>query len=193
MTDEIGRGSLCAAMTRPGLYPVLLMIACLCALTPGMAQARVMVLFHSFNGSLFFGRYPHAFIELSGTLDADGRVIHENYGYTGNGTAMQALAGPMPGTIASEKEDYVKSTNVHFAVPISDQQYFAIRQEIERWRSGPESTYNLETHNCVNFVARIAELVGLKSEVPKTFEKRPKAWLNYLIGLNPQLHAQPIK
>ena len=169
-----------------------ILLAAVCAVTPATADARVMLLFHSFNGSLFGGRYPHTFIELSGTLDGDGRVIHENYGYTGNGSAMQALAGPMPGTIHVEDEPYLKSTNVHFAVPISDAQYFAIRQEVERWRNGPESTYNLETHNCVNFVARIAEMVGLNSPVPKNLEKKPKAWLNYLTGLNPQLHAKPI-
>ena len=170
----------------------LLAIASLWAVVPCVAEARVTVLFHSFNGSLFTGRYPHTFVELSGTLDGDGRVIHENYGYTGDGTAMQALAGPMRGTIHVEEEGYLKNTNIHFAVPISDAQYFAIRQEIERWRNGPESTYNLETHNCVNFVARIAEMVGLKAQVPRNLEKKPKAWLNYLTGLNPQLHAKPI-
>jgi hypothetical protein len=170
----------------------VILLAIVCALAPATAQARVMLVFHSFNGSLFAGRYPHTFVELTGTLDGDGRVIHENYGYTGDGTAMQALAGPMRGTISVETDEYLKTTNVHFAVPITDQQYFAIRQEVERWRSGPESTYSLDTHNCVNFVARMAELVGLKADVPRNLEKKPKAWLNYIIGLNPQLHAKPV-
>lgn len=151
-----------------------------------------MVLFHSFNGSVVFGRFPHAFIELTGTLDADGRAIHENYGYTAISTTPAILTGNVAGTIHVEEEKYLKITNVHFAVPISDAQYFAIRQEVARWRDAPGKAYNLETHNCVNFVARIAEMVGLKSEVPKELEKRPRAWLNFLVGLNPQLHAQPI-
>ena len=34
------------------------------------AAAEVKVHFHSFNGSVLLGRYPHAFISLSGTLRA---------------------------------------------------------------------------------------------------------------------------
>lgn len=163
------------------------------AAAPALAQARVMVLFHSFNGSVFFGRYPHAFVELTGTLDGDGRAIHENYGYSAVGEDYGILMGKtVPGRITVEEDRYLKTTNVHFAVPISDAQYAAIRAEIERWRNGPENPYNIETHNCVNFVARIAEVIGLQVQVPRQMEKRPKAWLNFLIGLNPQLHARPV-
>ena len=179
-------------MRRPGGARAALLALMLVA-APALAQARVMVLFHSFNGSMFHGRYPHAFVELTGTIDGDGRAIHENYGYSAVGESYGILMGQTaPGRITIEEDRYLKTTNVHFAVPISDAQYTAIRAEIERWRAGPENPYNIETHNCVNFVARIAELVGLRAQVPRTMEKRPKAWLNYLIGLNPQLHAKPV-
>jgi hypothetical protein len=180
-------------MIRSILRPLMLAAAIVGAVSPAMAQARVMVVFHSFTGALFYGRYPHTFIELTGTLDSNGRPVHENYGYTAVKADYDvALGKTVPGKIMVEEERYLKSTNIHFAVPISDDQYFAILKEVERWNSGPESAYNLETHNCVNFVAKIAEIVGLKSEVPANLEKHPKAWLNYLTRLNPQLHARPL-
>jgi hypothetical protein len=175
------------------LRPICAALALLALGLPGTAGARVMLLFHSFNGSLFFGRFPHAFIELSGTLDADGRAIHENYGYTAVETSPAILSGNVVGTIHVEEDRYLKSTNVHFAVPISDAQYAEIRAEVARWRDAPGKAYNLETHNCVNFVARIAEMVGLTADVPHDMEKRPKAWLNYIATRNPQLHAPQVR
>ena len=47
--------------------------------TPALADIRLS--FHSFNGSLFVGRYPHAFIVLEGTLDETGEKVDENYGF----------------------------------------------------------------------------------------------------------------
>ena len=159
---------------------------------PGYASAHIMVLFHSFNGTLLFGRFPHAFIELTGTRDADGRPVHENYGYTPVTISPAILSGNVAGTIYVEDEKYLKTTNVHFAVPISDAQYGLIREEVARWRDAPGKAYSLQTHNCISFVARIAELVGLKAAIPADMIKRPKAWLNYVGEINPQLHARLI-
>jgi hypothetical protein len=96
------------------------------------------------------------------------------------------------GTVKSEDEQYLTIANNHFAIPISDSQYAAIEAEVAKWRDAPGKAYNLNSHNCVNFVARIAEMVGLKAPVPPQFEKHPKAWLNYVAELNPQLHVNPV-
>jgi hypothetical protein len=177
---------------RHAVRTIVLVVAIATAVLPASAQARVMLLFHSFNGSMLFGRFPHTFIELDGTLDADGRRVHENYGYTAVTLSTEILRGNVAGTVHVEEDKYLKSTNVHFAVPITDAQVAAIREEVARWRDAPGKTYNLETHNCIHFVARIAELVGLKATVPTAMVKRPKAWLNYVATLNPQLRAAPI-
>lgn len=160
---------------------------------PCPAAAKVVVLFHSFNGSLFGNRFPHTFIELSGALDEGGRSIHENYGYTAVRITPAILSGNVRGTVETEQEEYVRSTNVHFRVPISDRQYRDIIAEVARWRDSPTEDYNLNHNNCVSFVAKIAQMVGLNVAVPQALIKRPKAWLNYLSRLNPQLGAKEIR
>lgn len=158
---------------------------------PALAQVRLA--FHSFNGSMMGGRYPHTFIVLQGTLDENGQAVNENYGFTAVSVGPAILMGNVAGTIMIEKPKYVSSTNVHFTVPISDAQYHAVVAEMRAWRDAPGKSYNLDRHNCVHFVARIAELVGLRANVPQNLVRKPKAWLNYVTRLNPQLAAREIR
>lgn len=157
---------------------------------PALAQVRLS--FHSFNGSII-GRYPHTFIVMDGTLDETGQAVNENYGYTAVTITPAVLLGPVPGTIYIEKPKYIKSTNRHFTVPISDAQYHAIVAEMRRWRDGPGNAYRLDDHNCIHFVAKIAELVGLQADVPKALVRKPKAWLNYVTRNNPRLAVREIR
>lgn len=158
---------------------------------PAFAQVRLS--FHSFNGSMMGGRYPHTFIVLRGTLDETGQAVDENYGYTAVSVGPGILMGNVAGTIMIEKPKYIASTNVHFTVPISDAQYHAIVAEMRAWRDAPGKAYNLDRHNCVHFIARIAEMVGLRADVPPDLVRKPKAWLNYVTRQNPQLGAREIR
>lgn len=158
---------------------------------PACAQVRLS--FHSFNGSVLVGRYPHTFIVLDGTLDETGQPVNENYGYTAVKVTPDILSSNVAGTVHVEAPRYVTSTNRHFSLPISDAQYHAIVAEVRAWRDAPGKAYNLNTHNCVHFVARIAEIAGLRVSVPQDLVKRPKAWLNLLTRLNPQLGAREIR
>jgi hypothetical protein len=72
---------------------------------PGTAAAKAYVLFHSFNGSVF-ARFPHTFVELSGTLDGSGRIVHENYGYPVLHVTPAVLAGNVRGAVEAEDEEY---------------------------------------------------------------------------------------
>jgi hypothetical protein len=162
-------------------------------LLPQLAAAQVMLSFHSFNGSVLVGRYPHTFIVLEGSLDETGQVVNENYGYTAVSASPAVLAGNVAATVNSEKQKYIGTTNRHFTVPLSDAQYHAVVAEVRAWRDAPGKTYNLDRHNCVHFVARIAEMVGLRADVPENMVRRPKAWLNYVTRMNPQLGAREIK
>jgi hypothetical protein len=165
----------------------------LAAALPATAFAQVTLAFHSFNGSYLGGRYPHAFIVLDGTL-ANGTRVHENYGYSTSASALSALSGPVPGIIQVEKEKYIASTNRHFVVPITDAQYREIVAEVSAWKDAPgQKRYLLDQRNCVHFVARIAQIVGLKSDVPQKMVRRPKLWLNLITRLNPHLGAKEIK
>lgn len=168
------------------------LLAVLLLLVPLPALARVMLSFHSFNGSVLVGRYPHTFIVLEGTLDETGKVINENYGYTATRTGPVMAGRSVLGTIMVEKPKYVLSTNRHFSVPLTDAQYHAVVAEVRTWYNDPVHLYNLSARNCVHFVGRIAEMVGLKVEIPQNLVRRPKAWLNLVTRLNPQLGAREI-
>ncbi len=168
----------------------LLALAALLIATP--AQAAVTIYFHSFNGSVVWGRYPHALVVFEGTLDETGERIHENFGFSAT-SSMGAISGrPTRHTMLREDDVQIARTNRHFGVELTDAQYHALREEVDRWENHPGLYYDLDERNCIHFVARLAEMIGLHAEVPERFLRRPKAWLNYITGLNPRLGARLI-
>ncbi|RDC58960.1 hypothetical protein HME9302_00136 [Alteripontixanthobacter maritimus] len=176
-------------MTR--LLPILL--ALLAATFPAAASAEVRMSFHSFNGSVLFGRYPHTFIVLEGTLDETGEVVNENYGFSAKRATTAVLRGPVEHEIMIEKPKYLTSTNRHFTVPLTDAQYRRVIAEMEAWRDAPGKYYSLDTRNCIHFVGTMAQIAGLKVNYPKKMLRKPKKWLNHISALNPQLGAKRIK
>ena len=157
------------------------------------AQAQVMLSFHSFNGSVVIGRYPHTFIVLEGTLDSTGEKVNENYGFTAKSVGPSVLNGPVVHDISIEPPKYIQKTNRHFSIPISDEQYRRIVKEMQAWRDAPGKYYDLDTRNCIHFVGRMAELVGLKVDYPENMLRRPKKWLNHITAMNPALGAKQVK
>lgn len=155
------------------------------------ALAGVMLSFHSFNGSVLFGRYPHTFVVMQGTLE-DGTQIDENYGFSARRAGPAVLGGPVEHIVMTEKQKYIASTNRHFSVRIDDGTYWAIRREVARWRNAPGKFYDLETNNCIHFVGTIARLVGVSVEYPQDMLRRPKQWLNHIAAMNPHLGAKAI-
>ena len=157
------------------------------------AAAEVTLHFHSFNGSVLVGRYPHTFIVLEGTLEETGERVAENYGFTAKRVSPAILSGPVFHDVTTEKAKYIDKTNRHFSIALTDRQYREIVVEVARWRDAPGKFYDLDTRNCIHFVGRMAEIVGLTVEFPKDMLRRPKKWLNHITGLNPKLRAQAIK
>ena len=156
------------------------------------AQAKVSMSFHSFNGSVLFGRYPHTFIVLHGSEEATGRAVNENYGFTAQTAGPAVLSGPVKHAVMTEKAKYIISTNRHFTVELSDAEYRQVVAEVARWRDAPGKYYDLDTRNCLHFVGKMAEIAGLKVSYPKNLLRKPKAWLNHLATLNPQLRAKQL-
>ena len=156
------------------------------------ALADVRMHFHSFNGSLFFGRYPHTFVVLEGTLD-DGTRVNENYGFSAKEVSRDILRGPVEHTILVEEPKYITSTNRHFSVTLSDAEYRRVRAEVTRWRDAPGRYYDLDTRNCIHFVGALAQIAGIRVSYPEKMLRKPKQWLNHVTGLNPQLGAKPIR
>lgn len=157
------------------------------------ACAEIELRFHSFNGSVLIGRYPHTFISMTGTLDATGEKIDENYGFSAQKVTPAILKGAVNHKIVIEPKKYVASTNVHFSVPISDEQYRRIIAEVAVWKNAPGKFYDLDKRNCIHFVGTIASIVGLKVEFPDEMLRQPKRWLNHITFLNPHLGARMVR
>ena len=172
---------------------IALLLAILSFTLAPPALAEVRLSFHSFNGSVLVGRYPHAFIVLEGTLDETGEKVNENYGFTAKSVSTAILSRPVKQDISIEKSKYITSTNRHFTIAISDAQYHRIIAEMAAWRDAPGDYYDLDKRNCIHFVGRIAEIIGLKVDYPQEMLRRPKKWLNHVAALNPGLKAMPIK
>ncbi len=169
-----------------------LLLSLLVLAWPSAALADVRMHFHSFNGSVVFGRYPHTFVVLEGTL-GDGQQVNENYGFSARRASPAVLRGPVEHMILIEEAKYITTTNRHFTVTITDAQYRRVRAEMERWRDAPGKFYDLETRNCIHFVGTLAQIAGLRVEYPQNMLRRPKQWLNHVTAMNPQLGAGPIR
>ena len=165
------------------------MLASLSIASPALAE--VTVHFQSFNGSVLWGRYPHTFVIFEGELE-DGTKVNENYGFSAVSSAEAITSEPARHMILTETPETIAETNRHFSVEVSDAQYRRLRAEVIAWRDYPGRFYDLDENNCIHFVARMAELVGLRADVPSEYLRRPKAWLNYVTRQNPQLGAAEI-
>ena len=164
----------------------------ICALAwSGTAFAAVQIHFHSFNGSVLIGRYPHTFIVLDGTL-SDGTVVDENYGFSARSVTPAILNGPVEHMVLAETDKSVRNTNRHFSMTITDAQYRRIITEVRAWQNAPGKYYDLETRNCIHFVGAMAAILGLKVDYPENMLRRPKKWLNHITEMNPQLGARPL-
>lgn len=172
------------------MLPLLLLLAA--ALAPSSVRAEVTAHFHSFNGSVFFGRYPHTFVVFDGHLDDTGEPVQENWGFSARRVTPAILSGPVEHIVMTEEPDQIARTNRHFSVTLSDAQYRRMRAEVEAWRDAPGRYYDLENRNCIHFVGRLAQLAGLTVDYPQNMLRKPRAWLNHIAALNPQLNAAPI-
>ena len=175
------------------LRSFVLTLAFLCAslvATAHPAEAKVRVSFHSFNGSMLFGRYPHTFVVFEGTLEETGQAINENFGFTAKVASPAVLAGPVAHMIWVEQPKWIGKTNRHFTLTVDDATYRKMRAEVEAWRNAPGKYYDLDNRNCIHFVGKIAQLGGLKVDYPKDLLRKPRSWLNRVSRLNPHLDAK---
>ena len=177
-------------VTRIFFQLVLALMAALALAQP--AAAQVQVSFHSFNGSVLFGRYPHTFVVFEGTLESTGTRIEENFGFTAKKVGPAILNGPVEHAIWVEEDKWIGKTNRHFTLTVDEATYRRMRAEVDAWRDAPGKFYDLDTRNCIHFVGRIAEMAGLKVDFPKSLLRKPRAWLNRVTSLNPQLGARAI-
>ncbi len=166
-----------------------LLFAALLLLFPAAARAEVVASFYSYDLRVGFVTYfPHAFITLKGTTK-DGRVIDENIGFTAKSVTPAVLMGSVVGMIEVKDAKYIAKSDRQFDVTITDAQYDGIKAIEDKWRKLPGKSYNLNKSNCIHFVADVATYLGLKVDLGKAYVKKPKAFMQRILALNPTLVA----
>ena len=146
------------------------------------ASAQVVATFYSHD---FGSHFPHAFVVFKGTPVRGGEAVDTNYGFTAKATTPAILMGSVPGKIDIAKPGYVKDSNAHFSVTLTDAQYDAMMALVRQWSAKPDSVYNLNKHNCVHFAGYMALAAGLKADFPKNLMKKPRSYMEHLHKLNP--------
>lgn len=166
---------------------ILLLLALFALGFHAPATAAVEIAFYS--RELGGNNFPHAFVALRGTVDATGERVDTSYGFTAKAVTPALLFGSVAGEIVVEGERQMARSTRQFAVILPDERYRAVMAVVERWRSRPQPSYNLNRANCVHFVAEVAEAVGLRVERVQRLMKRPRSFLQHVHSLNPQLAA----
>lgn len=164
--------------------PLLAIFLFVLFLLPVSAPAQITVAFYSHElGSSF----PHAFIVLKGTPQSGGVPVDANFGFTAKSVAPAILMGPVRGVIETAKPAYVRNSDRKFSMTITDQQYAALTTMIEKWRTLPGKSYDLNRRNCIHFVGEAALVLGLNVAFDRKLLKRPRSFLENVVRLNPVL------
>ncbi|HEU0100037.1 MAG TPA: hypothetical protein VFQ67_14845 [Allosphingosinicella sp.] len=158
-----------------------LLAAALLALTAAPGWAAVSITFYSKELGASF---PHAFVILEGTPDRGGPRIEEDYGFTAKTISPAILWGKVSGEVITDHSvGYVKGSDRHFTVALTDSEYDAVMATIARWRSARQPSYDLDKHNCVHFVAELAAAIGMTADTRKLM-KKPRSFLEALTARN---------
>lgn len=167
------------AVVRRVFLAVSLMGAMLAAVP---ASAKVTITFWSrdMGGSSF----PHAFVTLVGTLDADGAPVDTSFGFTAKAVTPAILLGSVAGRIDVTARDYIARSDAHFSAEISDEQYGAVLKLVDEWGENGDHHYNLNKRNCVHFVAEAARRAGLAVVEDPALMKKPHSFVVSLEPLN---------
>ncbi|TFI57200.1 hypothetical protein E2493_15925 [Sphingomonas parva] len=160
----------------------------LLALVLGAAPAAAVDI--TFYSKELGSSFPHAFVIMKGQLDRDGSRIEEDYGFTAKAVTPAILFGAVKGEVISDHTDsYVKGSDKHFTVTLSDEEYDRVMAVIERWRTARQPSYSLDKANCIHFVGEIASAIGMDGAPRKGLMKKPRSFLEAITEANRTLIA----
>ena len=151
------------------------------------AQAQIEIAFYSKDMASSF---PHAYVRLTGTDEQTGQQVDTNYGFTPVSLGPGILFGNVRGMMETASTLYVQRSDRHFALKLTDEQYHSVLAIVDKWRNAKQPSYNLNTRNCVTFVAEVAIALGLKAPVLPKLMKKPKSYLNVITDMNSALINQ---
>lgn len=163
---------------------MLLTVPALCLATPKPAQAAVTVSFYSQD---LGDNFPHAFITLTGKLDATSEPVDINYGFTATAVSPALLWGPVKGYVQSKDGSYIGRSDQQFSLTVDDATYGRVIAKVREWQARQQPSYSLDKGNCVHFVMELAEVVPLRVNRKSRFFRKPKSFLREVKQLNPQL------
>jgi hypothetical protein len=155
--------------------------AALLLFLPLPAQAAVELTFYTRDLGT---QFPHAFVKLEGVLDRGGERIDTNYGFTATAVSPAILFGSVRGRVEAVGPGYVRSSDAHFTLGLSDSDYDRLMETIARWQGLRQPSYNLNRSNCVHFIAEVAAALGMRAETPRNLMRRPRAFTESLIRAN---------
>lgn len=172
----------CVRMNNPLRSLSVWLAGLLLFLAAAPVAAAVQITFYSKELGASF---PHAFVILEGTLDRTGERIAEDYGFTAKTVSPAILMGRVKGEVVSDhKPDYVRASDKHFTLTISDEDYDRVIATIERWRTAKQPSYSLDKANCIHFVGEIATSLGMDGSPRKGLMRRPRSFLEALTAEN---------
>src|SRR5690606_732365 len=80
-----------------------------------------------------------------------GQKVNENYGFSAKTAGPNVLLGPTDHIVMTEKPKYIRTTNRHFTLTVSDATYRRMKAEVIAWRDAPGKFYDLDKRNCIHF------------------------------------------
>jgi hypothetical protein len=158
------------------------LLAALLLFIAAPAAAAVTITFYSHElGSSF----PHAFVTIAGAPDRGGPAVSVDFGFSAKTISPAILWGRVSGEVISDHgAAYIRGSDRHFSLLLSDGEYDRVMATIARWRAAPQPSYDLGTHNCVHFVADLARSLGMAADTPKNLMKKPRSYLEHLTAEN---------
>jgi len=161
-----------------------LLLALLLALLGAGAPARAAVTIDFYSHDLTLVArglntyFPHALVILRGTTE-DGTPVNANYGFTAKTVFFNILWEKVTGEMDPSPlpPGYLDGAHRQFSFPISDAQYRDVLAVVERWRTWPQPSYDIDARNCVIFVKEIAQALGLAVSDERRFVRAPREFL----------------
>ncbi len=151
------------------------------------AQAAVEISFYSHEMTpvgIADVEFPHAFVVMRGTPDRGGKPIAGNWGFTAAKISPLILMGPVKGEMSSVDAAYIADSKRHMTLKLSDARLAAVQATYKRWAAVRGKSYDLETRNCVHFIAELAKAAGLDTPNDPSLMKRPDAYLSAMAARN---------
>lgn len=137
----------------------------------------------TFYSHSFGENFPHAFVIVE-TLNAQNQIVYDAFGFSAKHLNPKILWGRVDGHIAIPGDRYIRQSDPHFTVLIDAQGLSRLYQVRANWEG---SRYHLNKHNCVHFVAELANSIGLQTNWESDHFKEPASFLREVFALNPGL------